>query len=58
VVEVTLTPSGEEAFHDSVEIHMRLAREMLMALDEAEQDAMLATLRKISGVGSKGAGEE
>lgn len=51
VVEVTLTPRGEEAFTDSVELHMRLAREMLLALDEDEQEAMLATLRKITGVG-------
>lgn len=57
VVEVTLTPKGVEAFHDCVELHMRLAREMLLALDEGEQEAMLATLRKITGVGSKGTEE-
>jgi DNA-binding MarR family transcriptional regulator len=52
VVEVTLTRQGEVAFTDSVELHMRLAREMLLALDEEEQAAMLATLRKITGVAS------
>lgn len=51
VVEVSLTSKGEEAFADSVALHMRLAREMLLALDEDEQDAMLATMRKITGVG-------
>ena len=54
VVEVTLTPKGEEAFADSVELHMRLAREMLLAMNEQEQDVMLATLRKITGVESGG----
>ena len=54
VVEVSLTPRGLEAFGDSVALHMRLAREMLLALDEDEQDAMLATLRKISRVGTEG----
>ncbi len=57
VVEVSLTPSGGEAFVDCVEIHMRLAREMLQALDAGEQEAMLATLRKITGVAPKGDGE-
>lgn len=51
VVEVTLTPKGEEAFTDSVGLHMRLAREMLMALDEGEWEAMVVMLRKITGVG-------
>lgn len=51
VVEVTLTPQGEVVFTDSVGLHMRLAREMLLALDEGEQDAMLMTMRKITGVG-------
>ncbi len=51
VVEVTLTPQGEVAFKDSVELHMRMARELLLALDEGEQEAMLMTLRKITGVG-------
>jgi DNA-binding MarR family transcriptional regulator len=51
VVEVTLTPKGEVAFKDSVELHMRMARELLLALDEGEQEAMLMTLRKITGVG-------
>ena len=51
VVEVTLTRRGMEAFTDSVKLHMRLAREMLMALEEDEQDAMLMTFRKITGIG-------
>lgn len=50
VVEVTLTPRGEEAFADSFELHMRLAREILMALGGQEQEAMLASLRKITGI--------
>lgn len=51
VVEVTLTRYGEVAFNDSVELHMNLAREMLSALDEEEQSAMLMTMRKVTGVG-------
>lgn len=51
VVEVSLTPEGGVAFADSVELHMRMAREMLMALNEQEQEGMLITLRKITGVG-------
>ncbi|MFQ6672120.1 MAG: MarR family winged helix-turn-helix transcriptional regulator [Candidatus Tectimicrobiota bacterium] len=54
VVEVTLTPRGEEVFADILELHMRLAREMLLALDEGEQEAMLMTLRKIVGVRATG----
>lgn len=53
VVEVVLTDRGREAFEDSVQLHMRLARQLLMALDEGEQDAVLATLRKITGIGLK-----
>ncbi|MBI4550667.1 MAG: MarR family transcriptional regulator [Candidatus Latescibacteria bacterium] len=48
IVRVELTPEGQEMSQAASELRMKLGRAMLNALDEHEQDVLLALFRKIT----------